>query len=426
MKIVVIGGSSPSTPSLIRELSLRRDLPPLEVILLGQSEARTQAVLRAARLLATGTPIQISSVLTSDHRWTGALVGSEVIILQARPGGYESRRHDEQFPSKYGVCGDQDLGPGGLSNGWRSWPALRRYFLEAQRCAPEAIFLVLSSPVGLLVRLGQRAAPALRILGICEVPWVTLVELCCDLGARVEEVHFGYVGIHHLGWFYRLDSGARNLLDEYAEFVRLRDRFPSQNVIRSYEAIPTRYVRLHCSSNSADLVRELKLSSQRRCDHLIRFRENALRVFASGNKEEIVTILGERLTPWYSRAIVPFVASAVGAEIEEALFLSDRHPCRFPEFEDRDVFEAACDLKNGVIVPRSLVEPLPPEVSMTIRQYIAAERLAAKAIWMNSQAMLVGALNHHPWTAELGQKNLDLAHEIAGGGSGSIHRGELA
>src|SRR5437588_468682 len=48
MKIVVVGGSSPSTPALFESLAAVPDLPPLEVVLLGRSAEATGAGARVA------------------------------------------------------------------------------------------------------------------------------------------------------------------------------------------------------------------------------------------------------------------------------------------------------------------------------------------------------------------------------------------
>ena len=69
MKIVLIGGSSPSTPTLIDWLAAYRPLPPLEIILLSRSETSLEPVARAARLLVGDRPISISVIPTTDYRW---------------------------------------------------------------------------------------------------------------------------------------------------------------------------------------------------------------------------------------------------------------------------------------------------------------------------------------------------------------------
>src|SRR5271157_5055584 len=162
MKIVLIGGSSPSTPTLIGYLARRRELPPLEVVLLSTSETSLRPVVGAAEALIGDRPIRILSVPLADCYWPEALCDADVIVLQARIGGYEARKNDETFPLAFDICGDQDLGPGGLANAWRSWPHLERFFLEAAARAPKAILLVLSSPVGLIVRLGLLSTPHMK------------------------------------------------------------------------------------------------------------------------------------------------------------------------------------------------------------------------------------------------------------------------
>jgi 6-phospho-beta-glucosidase len=410
MKVILIGGSSPSTPALIQNLRKRSDLPPLEVVLLGQSKSRLTEVLRAARLLAAGTDIQISSALLSDPSWAHTFLNADMIILQARPGGYEARRSDEKLPLKYGICGDQDLGPGGIANAWRSWPHLKQFFVQAQLRAPRALFVILSSPVGLLVHLGLMSAPRLKIAGICELPWTTIQEVCEQAGAFEQGVEFGYLGLHHLGWIYRLRFGERDLVTEYAKRAYCRSGFPSESLIQKYSAIPTKYVRMHFEQ--AEVVSEQERRSESRSEFLEKYRDQALAVFECGAVAEIESILTKRPTPWYSKAIAPLIAATGGSNLKEPLFLSRVHGALLPELNADEVFEAACDVHGKEITPRPLPGPIPGELTVIIRRFMRAEQVAAEAIWQRNLDGLVQALDMHPWTCSMHEANRSLAREI--------------
>lgn len=410
MKVILIGGSSPSTPALIRDLRERSDLPPLEVVLLGQSKSRLAAVLRAAQLLAAGTHIKISSALLADPSWAQTFVNADIIILQARPGGYEARRSDEQLALKYGICGDQDLGPGGISNAWRSWPHLEQFFVQAELRAPRALFVVLSSPVGLLIRMGLMSAPRLRIVGICELPWTTIQEICDQTEALVENVEFGYFGLHHLGWIYRLHFGERDLVAEYAKRLHYRVGFPSESLIQKYSAIPTKYVRMHFEQ--AEVVLEQERRSETRSEYLKKYRDRALAVFECGAFAEIEDVLTQRPTPWYSKAVAPLIAATGGSSLKEPLFLSRIHGALLPELNAHEVLEAACDVHGKEITPRHLQGPIPGELTGIIRRFMRAEQVAAEAIWQQSLDGLVQALDLHPWTCCMHEANRNLARMI--------------
>ena len=159
MKVVLIGGSASSTPALIDYLAGVPCLPPMEIALMGRSAVNLERVTRASRLLAEGLPIKVTWRHTGDPSWDCEFVSADVIVLQARVGGLDGRVFSETFPPNYGICGDQGLGPGGLASAWWSWPILEKYFLRANVLASGSTFVVLSSPMGILVRLGRRVAP---------------------------------------------------------------------------------------------------------------------------------------------------------------------------------------------------------------------------------------------------------------------------
>src|SRR5207237_5067388 len=117
-------------------------------------------------------------------------------------GGYAARATDETFPLRYGIPGDETLGPGGLCAAIRNLKAVQPALHQISKFAPEALILMLSSPRGLLVRASKRLFPHLRVMGICELPWTTLADTCRAAGTQAAGVRFDYFGVNHLGWLY--------------------------------------------------------------------------------------------------------------------------------------------------------------------------------------------------------------------------------
>jgi 6-phospho-beta-glucosidase len=412
MKVVLIGGSSPSTPALIEYLAANKSLPDIEIVLLGRSKIRLALVSKAARTLAGNAPITITTATTQDPHWRDTFSGADVIILQARVGGYEARLWDETFPLRYGVCGDQDLGPGGLSNAWRSWPLLRQFFIEAARRSPHARFFVLSSPVGILVRLGLLAVPQLRVMGVCELPRTTLHEICSDLKIPDSEViSFGYIGLHHMGWFYGLNSATRDLIHEYETIRRDFNTFPSAHLIRKYSAIPTRYVRFHFHKD--DVIAEQNRAPGARSLQLAHYREKAFATFADGSGNAIKAILRERPAPWYSDALGPLILAEAGCTIAQPVFLSCAAVSPVSEFPDSEVLELAHSAADTHIDSLIVHRPIPDEVVNWIRPYLSAERIATEATWRLDPETLRLALATHPWTSILeNSARVSLANDI--------------
>ncbi|HYL97554.1 MAG TPA: hypothetical protein VEZ90_01265, partial [Blastocatellia bacterium] len=155
MRIVIFGGSSQSTPVLFQCLT-GISHSELTVTLIGRSRANLAAVERAAKLLLGHSRLSITCAGIQEPAVQMSLVDAHIVIIQVRVGGYRGRAYDETFPLKFGVCGDEGLGPGGLSAAWRAWPTVRKILSQVQEIAPEALVLMLTSPVGILVRAARR------------------------------------------------------------------------------------------------------------------------------------------------------------------------------------------------------------------------------------------------------------------------------
>jgi 6-phospho-beta-glucosidase len=412
MKVVLIGGSSPSTLALIEYLVTQKNLPDIELVLLGRYITPLALVSNAARTVAGNASITIRTATTDDPGWPEAFLGADAIVLQARVGGYKAREWDETFPLRYGICGDQDLGPGGFSNAWRSWFQLKQFFIEASVRAPHARFFVLSSPVGILVRLGLFAAPQLTVMGVCELPRTTLHEICSTLEiANSDLVSFGYIGLHHMGWFYRLNLRTRDLISEYETTRENLAGFPSAHLIRKYSAIPTRYLRLHFHGN--EVIEEQRQAPGARSRHLMHYREKAFATFATGCAETIKAILRERSAPWYSQAIGPLLLATAGYNTARPVFLSRRNDGALKQFPESDVLELAHVVTQTSVESLILPELIPDNLISFMRPFVVAERLAAEATWRSDPEPMKLALATHPWTSGLDDSTRSaLANEV--------------
>src|SRR5207247_8858019 len=121
---------------------------------------KLEAVRHACRLVAEEGGNRLDYGLLDKPETWERLGGADIFLIQFRNGGYTGRSVDETFPPRYGVCGDEGLGPGGLSAGLRNWRAIRPALERIERLGTAPLIVFLSSPVGLLVRSARRPFPA--------------------------------------------------------------------------------------------------------------------------------------------------------------------------------------------------------------------------------------------------------------------------
>jgi 6-phospho-beta-glucosidase len=406
MKVVVLGGSSQSTPALWSYLTTHAE--GLRVVLMGRHAGRLQAVLRACRMLSESSSNTIEwRRLDDPEAWNG-LDDTRAFVVQVRNGGYAARDLDETLPLAYGVCGDEGLGPGGLSAGIRNWRSIEPLLKRISRTAPDAQVLLVSSPVGLLVRAAARMFPQLRVIGICELPWTTLLDIAAASGVPAEAIQFDYLGVNHLGWFYRLEHDGEDVVQKYARLRSLVTGFPSAALIRQCGAVPLAYLRLHYE-------REATLESQRqnarsRGAVLSEWSEQAFRVYAAGTREDIEHALRRRRSPWYPYAIGPFLAFLAGHAPRLPFFLSVTD-CTEPDFKPDDVLECAHVAESGRLRRLPRRAPVPSHLKQLLMRFVEYERLAARAVLTAGLPDIGTALEAHPWTQGLVGK-MELAERI--------------
>ena len=102
--------------------------------------------------------LRITTEPTETDNWNNVLDGADSVLIQIRVGGYKGRLFDETFPNKYGLCGDEGLGVGALSVGWRTWPVHAPILDAVEKFCPRAFVILLTSPLRILVRASLRVA----------------------------------------------------------------------------------------------------------------------------------------------------------------------------------------------------------------------------------------------------------------------------
>ena len=393
MRIVIIGGSSFSTPSLLKFLDSKKVPGKMEVVLASRSHERLAAVGRASRLLIQGD-LEISTELTGINNWAKIFNGADSVVIQIRVGGFEGRLFDETFPNRYGLCGDEGLGASGLSVGWRTWPVLAPILEAIAKFCPRAFVILLTSPLSPLVRASRKHAD-LNLVGICELPWTTLQELSRCLGLNDSEVQADYLGVNHLGWFFNIRSGTRDLLEDLGSVKRL---FPSSQFLRTQACFPTRYLRMHYEPEK--VLHEQTFQKMPRAKVLNDIQNRSYDTYENGQLSAIATALEARATPWYRQAVGPLLLALGGQQAEIPFFLSVRNDEYVPFLAPDNILECRHQWVEGTLRRTPLTGAPPKHVVDNLVPFVQFERIATEAIVSHNTHLLKEALFLHPWTRD--------------------------
>ncbi len=340
VRIAILGGSSAFTPALADALAARADeLPALEVLLFGRNAASLRAVATFCdrRAAHHGAP----------HRYLGStdlpesVEGARVVVNQIRVGGWGGRAHDERFPLRFGLPGDETIGPGGLASAVRSVPAILEIARTCAAVAPRAWFVNLSNPLGILLR-ALAAVPDLRAFGLCELPEDTLRRALRLIGERPDDVESVYWGLNHQGGFTRVQRAGRDLLPRIHDAI---EELPDDGffrveaeVMRAEGMLPLPYMRLYFHTE-----REVRLARERsrsRGDELEELSRELLGYYAKPDSLELPPALARRSMPWIADTVVPAVVALLGGRASRP-YVSEANAGHLPDLADDVVVEKA-------------------------------------------------------------------------------------
>jgi 6-phospho-beta-glucosidase len=386
---VAIVGGGVYTPRLCEALA--RAIPTravrLSLAARDQSRLRALAVHAGKRLSGMKPGWSVAAAPSLD----AALKGASLVVLLARIGGFAARAWDEEFPSRYGLVGDEGLGPGGIANAWRTVPELDRIAGAILRVAPEARILNLMAPLGITTRL--LLDRRLAVVGLCELPVITLQRWLARAGAAPGRTRWRYAGLNHLGWFWDLEAGGRDLLQLLADSPDLAgEGFPIDGAtLGHFHAAPLRYY-----YEIFDPGARARLGLERRPGRaweLSELADTLLGRFAAEPGEDQPEA-DRRPTPWLDLAVAPVAAAMLGGPPQEN-FVNLRNGNLLPELPADQIVELAATFTELDVQPVR-PGPLPPDVAGFLQRIAEVEARAYDAAIRRDPDLLAEAIGALP------------------------------
>lgn len=293
-RIAVLGGSTPFTCALVEALrNVGPRLPRCELALLGRDRDALSLVGRAAA--SRLAPLGWSARWT--RRWGDALDGADLVVHQIRYDGLEGREAGERLCRRHGVHADETLGPAALLTALRSRAGLARTAAALGRHCPGAWVLHLTNPLSAVSAL-TAADGVGRLVGVCELPRVTVAAVARLFGRPRGDVEWSYTGLNHRGFVHHLRLDGEELLDELVS--RLGEgqlEGVAGATIAALRAVPLKYFALVQGRPRTSCGRARAVAALRR--RLL--DELRARPFAPPPS------LSERYLEWYPQGVVPWI-----------------------------------------------------------------------------------------------------------------------
>ncbi|MGG5337794.1 maltose-6'-phosphate glucosidase [Enterococcus pernyi] len=219
--ILIAGGGSTYTPSLVMMLIEDRERFPVRKIKFYDNDEQRQAVIAkaCAIILAERAP-EIEFDYSTDPK--EAFTDVDTVMAQLRVGKYAMREQDEKIPFKHNVVGQETCGPGGLAYGLRSIGPVLELVDYMEKYSPDAWLLNYSNPAAVVAEATRRFRPNSKIINICDMP------VCLeDIMARViglrdrKDFETSYFGLNHFGWWTSIkDHDGNDLLPKISTHVK--------------------------------------------------------------------------------------------------------------------------------------------------------------------------------------------------------------
>jgi len=425
MKLVLLGGASVRSVFFTNGVAHKSVLMGIDELILFDIDQRKLEVMEALcihAVKAASSPLRVSACCDARQ----ALTGANYIVSTIRVGCDQSRVADEEICLKNGVLGQETTGAGGFSMALRTIPVMLGYMKLIQEVAPNAWVFNFTNPSGLVTQ-ALRDAGYDRVLGICDAPSGTKLNMAKALNIPVDELFVQFIGLNHLSWVASVRHSDRELLPEL-----LRDEtFPARvkdlsmfghDLISTIGHLPNEYLYYY-------YYREKALQNFQGCK-MARGRmvlENNNRMFeqlyAMNPATDIDSMLDVYLHSMYKRestymntetnqilahaafeSTIPgsegyagvmmnfILAAATGQQREMVLSMPAGQAFGMRK---QDVLEVTCLTSGGEIKVQSVGQLSPPAMALmrSVKEY---ENLTVQAVMQRCKRTAAAALTIHP------------------------------
>jgi len=398
VKVAVIGGGSTYTPELVEGFGLRRDVLPVdELVLHDIDQSRLDVVGGLAERILRKLEFPGRLTLATDRE--RAVEGADFVLVQLRVGGLRARLQDETIPPRFGCIGQETTGPGGFAKALRTVPVVLEIADDTARLGADGAWLLdFTNPAGLvtqaLIDHGHRA------IGLCNIPIGFQRDLAKQLGVEPSRVQLEHVGLNHLSWERRVmvDGVDRlpDLIDTYADQLGEEVDLPG-DLVRLLRAIPSYYLRYFYLTGE---MLEQQRGERPRADEVMEIERDLLAMYADPTLDVKPKLLEQRGGAFYSEAAAMLVES-LHTDRGDVQVVNVRNAGAIPNLAGDAVVEVACRVDASGATPLP-VEPLAPEMLGLVEQVKAYERLTVAAAISGDRGLALKALMANPLTSQYG------------------------
>jgi 6-phospho-beta-glucosidase len=393
-RITILGGSSVYTPEFIVS-AISRNLNVKEIVLVGREGPKLPIVGKFCQRLLhkSGFPVSVSCSTNVAE----AVKGARYVVNGIRVGGMKARTRDEKVPPKFGMVGDESLGAGGFANAMRTLPVVFQFAKEIERVNPDATFINLTNPMGVIVEALTRYT-TLKVIGICDLPGTCIKQIADVLCCQPQELLADYVGLNHVGWVQDVRLDGRSCMPQLLEKIERRDEDCFDHaLIDLFRMIPVRTVSMFYRQD--EILKKQCSCARLRSEGLYEAEEQLLKLYQDERLSEVPELTRERNAVWYDQNIVPLMQDLDGKpERTHILCVKNNDSIRdLPE--DASVEIPVTVSKKGV--RPHVVGNCPRFLKGLLNQIKESDRLAIEAVRHRNYEYALQSLTINPLTPSI-------------------------
>ena len=400
MKVTVIGGGSTYTPELIQGFLQRVDTFPLqELCLMDVDPQRLEIVGGFVQRIVDAWDNPFKVVCTTNR--PAAIKGASYVVSQIRVGMMRARKEDEYLGARYGLIGQETTGMGGMAKALRTIPVLLDVADDMLKYAPEAFLVNFTNPAGLITDALQTYRPAIKSIGVCNVPITAKMIILEGLKALTGKSYdpntaiLDTLGLNHLSWHRGFSVDGVDVWPQvYEAFLKENEKEQEwdTSLLDALHLIPNYY--LHYYYNTNHKLAEQKAWPPSRAEAVMQVEEELLTLYQEPALDTVPDALMKRGGAYYSTMATQLL-NAIENNSGEIHVVNTRHLGAVPGWPDDWVVELPCriDRQGAHPIP---TEALPMVCNGLVAQVKSYEQLTALAAVSGDKQVLYQAMLAHP------------------------------
>jgi 6-phospho-beta-glucosidase len=243
MKIAYIGGGSAYAPGVLRAfIGLGELFGGSDVTLMDIDGPNLDVVRRLGERMARAAGVDLRITATQDRR--SAVAGADFVLTSFRAGGFTARALDEAIPLRYGVIGQETVGPGGFFFALRNMAVIRELCAEMEEVCPDAWLVNYANPTNIIGEAVSRFSEV-KVMALCDGGKHDAFQVAEALGHSPGEVEFLGLGLNHATWSTRFTIAGEDGVEMMErEYTRVMDNPELPNKLKRMFMLAKRYGRL--------------------------------------------------------------------------------------------------------------------------------------------------------------------------------------